>query len=139
MNMRLRESWGASNSPNLIASAGLAVVRARSVAPSFLGFAVQAERFIEAVIDHSVGLSYPAINGRDLARLMIALPPRNEQVAIAAFLDRESGKIDALVAEAERAIALLQERRAGLITAAVTGKIDVRGLLEASREREAER
>ena len=47
--------------------------------------------------------------------------------AIAAFLDHETAKLDALTAEAQRAIDLLQERRTALISAAVTGKIDVRG------------
>ncbi|MGH2388149.1 MAG: hypothetical protein ACRDIE_08075, partial [Chloroflexota bacterium] len=43
------------------------------------------------------------------------------------ILERETARIDTLVAEAETAIALLQERRTALISAAVTGKIDVRG------------
>lgn len=50
----------------------------------------------------------------------IAIPPVPEQVAIAAFLDRETEKIDALVARKERLIALLREKRAALITHAVT-------------------
>jgi type I restriction enzyme S subunit len=51
-----------------------------------------------------------------------------EQHDISVFLDRETAKFDALIAEAERAITLLQERRTALISAAVTGKIDVRGV-----------
>ena len=43
-------------------------------------------------------------------------------------------KFSALVAEAEAAIVLLQERRSALISAAVTGKIDVRGLISAKAE-----
>jgi type I restriction enzyme S subunit len=62
-----------------------------------------------------------------LRRYRFPFPSIAEQRAITAFLDRETGKIDALVAEAERAVALLKERRAALISAAVTGKIDVRG------------
>ena len=54
-------------------------------------------------------------------------PPPAEQVAIAAYLDAETAKLDALVAKVETAIELLQEHRTALITAAVTGKIDVRG------------
>ncbi|WP_310599662.1 restriction endonuclease subunit S [Desulfobulbus sp.] len=54
------------------------------------------------------------------------LPPLPEQTAIAAYLDRETAKIDQLVAKVEAAIARLQEYRTALITAAVTGKIDVR-------------
>ncbi|HUW28607.1 MAG TPA: restriction endonuclease subunit S [Sulfuriferula sp.] len=56
----------------------------------------------------------------------VALPPLDEQVAIANFLGRTTSQLDTLTAEANRAIALLQERRSALISAAVTGKIDVR-------------
>jgi type I restriction enzyme S subunit len=55
-------------------------------------------------------------------------PPRAEQDEIAEFLAHETERLDALTAEAERAIGLLQERRTALISAAVTGQIDVRGL-----------
>jgi type I restriction enzyme S subunit len=54
-------------------------------------------------------------------------PPDEEQSAIAKFLDHETAKIDAMVAKVETAIERLQEYRTALITAAVTGKIDVRG------------
>ena len=52
--------------------------------------------------------------------LPIPVPPLSEQRAIAAFLDRETAKIDALVAKKERLIELLQEKRAALISHAVT-------------------
>ena len=47
-----------------------------------------------------------------------------EQRAIAAFLDRETAKIDALMAKKERLIELLQEKRTALITRAVTKGLD---------------
>lgn len=53
-------------------------------------------------------------------------PPPDEQDEIVEFLDRETGRFDTLNAEAQRAIDLLQERRTALISAAVTGQIDVR-------------
>lgn len=53
-------------------------------------------------------------------------PPHAEQTAIATFIDDKKDKIDRLVSEAESVIILLQERRTALISAAVTGKIDVR-------------
>jgi type I restriction enzyme S subunit len=56
----------------------------------------------------------------------LPLPPLPEQIQIASFLDRECGKLDALQAKQERLIVLLKERRSALISAAVTGKIDVR-------------
>jgi type I restriction enzyme S subunit len=54
-------------------------------------------------------------------------PPLSEQSAIAAYLDRETARIDALIGKAEAMIVCLQEYRTALISAAVTGKIDVRG------------
>ncbi len=63
-----------------------------------------------------------------LKALPVPIPPHSEQLAIVAFLNYEIAKLDALTAEAERGITLLQERRTALISAAVTGKIDVRGL-----------
>jgi type I restriction enzyme S subunit len=63
-----------------------------------------------------------------LRRYRFAFPPVSEQEAIASFLDRHVEHSDAMIAEAESAMLLLQERRSALISAAVTGKIDVRGL-----------
>lgn len=53
-------------------------------------------------------------------------PPLQEQREIAAYLDAQTSRIDALIQKSERLIELSQERRAALITAAVTGQIDVR-------------
>lgn len=60
--------------------------------------------------------------------LKIAVPPRKEQDEIVGFIERQTTKLDQLTSEAEAAIGLLQERRSALISAAVTGKIDVRAL-----------
>lgn len=62
----------------------------------------------------------------EFGQLPMPFPPDKEQVEIVAFLEGETAKLDALTAEAERAIELLQERRTALISSAVTGKIDVR-------------
>ena len=56
----------------------------------------------------------------------VPLPPEAEQSAIATFLDRETAKIDALVTKVRQAIDHLKEFRTALISAAVTGKIDIR-------------
>ena len=61
--------------------------------------------------------------------LLVTWPPKAEQEKIVAFVDHVTSSIDALCGEAETAVALLQERRLALISAAVTGKIDVRGLV----------
>jgi type I restriction enzyme S subunit len=68
----------------------------------------------------------PSFRMEDLYACAIALPPTDEQSAIVAFLDSELAKFDTLTTEAQSAIDLLQERRTALISAAVTGQIDVR-------------
>jgi type I restriction enzyme S subunit len=72
----------------------------------------------------------PPLNEGQIATFVLPWPDRSEQTAIVIFLDRYTAKLDALVTEATEAISLLQERRTALISAAVTGKIDVRGLVE---------
>lgn len=56
----------------------------------------------------------------------VLIPPKPEQDAIVAFVDRETTRIDKLIDKTERSIELLHEHRTALITAAVTGKIDLR-------------
>jgi len=74
------------------------------------------------------GSTKGAITCEQIANLKIPLPPLPEQAAIAAYLDKETAKLDALVGKVEEAVERLQEYRTALITAAVTGKIDVRGI-----------
>ena len=62
----------------------------------------------------------------------VCFPPLAEQVAIAAFLDRETGKIDALISKKERLIELLQEKRTALIGRAVTKGLDANAPMKES-------
>ena len=105
---------------NMIASTGFAVIRPRAVNSAFLGYLFRSEFLVAAIIARSVGVSYPAINASDLMRLSIPVPRVDEQSAIATFVDRETAKIDALIAEQEKLIALLKEKRQALISHAVT-------------------
>jgi len=68
----------------------------------------------------------PLVTGTMVKGQRVPLPPISEQRAIAAFLDRETARIDALIEKIRKSIDLLREYRTALITAAVTGKIDVR-------------
>lgn len=83
---------------------------------------------------HSKGATFKEITLDALRRLPIVLPPLDEQLKLADFLAAELARFTTLTAEATRAIALLQERRAALISAAVTGKIDVRDALSNDEE-----
>jgi type I restriction enzyme S subunit len=75
---------------------------------------------------HAKGATFKEITLEMLRNLAIVLPPLAEQRAIVAHLDEKCGKIDQLKAKAERGIELLKERRSALISAVVTGKIDIR-------------
>jgi len=75
------------------------------------------------------GAILPGLNSETIANIEIALPPHDQQVALLQFLREQRGQFDQLVADAQLSIHLLQERRSALISAAVTGKIDVRGLV----------
>ncbi len=81
-----------------------------------------------------MGSTHQTIYMPDVAKLMMGLPSRQEQAGIVSFIDAETARLDALTAEATRAIALLKERRTALISAAVTGKIDVRNTLPPLQE-----
>ena len=76
--------------------------------------------------DVSMDSAVPGLSREHAYGKYLPLPPAREQCAIADYLDRETERIDALTSKAEAAIERLQEYRAALITAAVTGKIDVR-------------
>ena len=77
--------------------------------------------FIQATIQN--------VSAERYASLWLPIPPLSEQCAVAAVLDRETAKVDALVTKTRDAINRLNEYRTALISAAVTGKIDVRGEL----------
>ncbi|MEB2284742.1 MAG: hypothetical protein B6D46_13435 [Polyangiaceae bacterium UTPRO1] len=70
------------------------------------------------------GITRFGLGGDAIRTGMFAVPPEPEQRAIAAFLDRETARIDALMAKKERLIELLQEKRTALITRAVTRGLD---------------
>lgn len=110
---------------NLIVSTGFAVVRPSSVLDHrFCKYAVRANRFLWEVESRSTGVSYPAINASDLGDIAVTLPEVGAQRVIAAYLDRETTRIDGLIAEKERMLALLEEKRVALISRVVTRGLD---------------
>jgi type I restriction enzyme S subunit len=107
------------------------VAPADGIDAAWLVYVLRAKALVDPLLSLSLGAAVRGINIRDLKRLCIVLPPAEERAAIATYLDRETTRIDALIADANQAITLLQERRTALITAAVTGQIDVRAHAEA--------
>jgi type I restriction enzyme, S subunit len=116
-----------SDLPGVVCGYHLSIVRSKpGVCGAFVkrlfdshGIRVQTEIAAKGLT--RVGLSQGAFDD-----LLVPLPCREEQENIAKFLDSETAKIDSLIEQQKRLITLLQERRSALISAAVTGKIDVR-------------
>jgi type I restriction enzyme, S subunit len=98
----------------------------RNALTGFVYFALQASQ--ERLMVHATGGGQPNINQDTVRKFKIALPPLEDQQRIVDHLTEVTGKIDRLLSRAQDSVTLFRERRAALISAAVTGKIDVRGL-----------
>ena len=122
----LKAVWHAGGpTDHLIASTGFAVFSPGTHSfPEFVSYLCQSEFFTNRVAAESSGVSYPAIAESRLETLEVSVPPLLEQHGIASFLDREKARIDALVAKQQELIRLLQEKRAALISHAVTKGLD---------------
>ncbi|HEY0755758.1 MAG TPA: hypothetical protein VGD98_17500, partial [Ktedonobacteraceae bacterium] len=70
-----------------------------------------------------------SISSTNLKELPLVFPPDEEQKAIMVYLNQQTQKIDTLISTITNGIKKLQEYRTALISAAVTGKIDVRGVM----------
>ncbi len=102
----------------------------------FLRWIFESQPFTQYVDLTCTGTAQRVLNMDDLSALRFAFPEVEEQQKISGVLDRTIGKFDDLINRARQAMELLTERRAALISAAVTGKIDVRGEV-AAQEQEA--
>lgn len=108
-----------------ICSTGFAVLSANGeVLSKFLAYWARSVYFVDEVVARSVGVSYPAVNAPDLGNIPCPVLSPKGQRAIAAFLDRETARIDALIEKKSRQIALLHEKRAAVISHAVTKGLD---------------
>jgi type I restriction enzyme S subunit len=92
----------------------------------FTQYQILNREFIAIVNGSTFGSKMPRASWEFVGGIQVTSPPIIEQQTIATFLDSETAKFDVLTLEAKRATELLQERRSALISAAVTGKIDVR-------------
>lgn len=94
--------------------------------PGYLMWALNSEPVYQQVMEKNIGSTSPHVNIGDVINFRFPCPTFEEQVRIADYLSVSASRLTNAVQTAEEGIALLQERRAALISAAVTGKIDVR-------------
>jgi type I restriction enzyme S subunit len=107
---------------------GIIIVRPRmeSSVKNFVRWFFLSEEFLTQAELASTGSTIQHFGPTHLSTMALALPPLPEQGAVADYLDRETAKMAALVSKVRAAIDRLKELRTALISAAVTGKIDVR-------------
>jgi type I restriction enzyme S subunit len=111
--------------PRMAVNEHVFILRTRHDGSSRFLFYLMASDFVQSQIDISErGAAQPGLPSSFSADVACPFPPLDEQCAITAFLDRETARIDALVAKKEELIELLQEQRAALITRAVTKGLD---------------
>ncbi|MCI5190575.1 MAG: restriction endonuclease subunit S [Candidatus Electrothrix sp. AS4_5] len=111
---------------DIIVSTGFAVVSPKfDYDKKYFSHLLTCEKIIDKICSLSVGISYPAVNSSDIANIQVWYPVRKEeQTAIAAYLDRKTAEIDKLIANKERLIELYEEEKKAVINQAVTKGLD---------------
>lgn len=117
----------AENMPNFAMGQDVCLIRLiEEVLPEYILFVLKSGVVFQQLELAMVGSTFKRINVDDIRNFLVAFPPYKEQLCIVNELKRILGKYDVLVSKAQSKIGLMQERRTALISAAVTGKIDVR-------------
>lgn len=109
---------------------GRFLINKNRMAPEFLQIWIQSQPFYLQIMLAVTGTAQFNVSAEQVQSTMAAFPPLDEQQLINEYITGECLRFASIIDEAQAAITLLQERRAALISAAVTGKIDVRGLVD---------
>ncbi|MBV7515598.1 restriction endonuclease subunit S [Pseudomonas sp. PDM25] len=115
----------AINSVDVVINQQLQAFVPRKIRAEYLRSIVSLSREYFELIGTSATLVY--VNQQGFENLPVLLPSTSEQDSICVYVDEANARFDALLSQSLESIQLLQERRSALISAAVTGKIDVRG------------
>ncbi|WP_433512209.1 restriction endonuclease subunit S [Nonomuraea sp. CA-143628] len=117
-----------ASSSGFLCGTGSALIRLNVdvIDPAFAAIVFSSRRNRDALALASVGSTMDNLNSDIIGSLRVPVPALDEQCRLVAQLNEATAKIDSLIVETERFIELSRERRSALITAAVTGQIDVR-------------
>lgn len=113
------------NERGIITSAYVVARATKNIQAEYLNHLLRAYDSLKVFYSMGGGLRQ-SLKYSDLRRMPLLIPPFEEQNEINNFLSRQYSRIETLIGKTERSINLLKEHRSALITAAVTGKIDVR-------------
>ena len=103
------------------------------IVPEYLQYRLLEPTFTKLSDGSTFGAKMPRVDWKFMGNLKFSLPSEDEQRAIAGFLRRETAKIDSLVAKKRRLIELLKEKRAALISHAVTKGLNPDATMKPSR------
>ena len=104
--------------------------------PKFLFYFMQTDLFQSYIQVNGTGATFFGVSQQAIGNYRLVLPPLEEQEEIVDFLNRLSSKLSSLESDKNQMIQLLKERRTALVSAAVTGKIDVRNWVAPTTEPE---
>jgi type I restriction enzyme S subunit len=108
-------------------NSSIAVIRpTKSIQSVFLYWFLSSNYIQELIQAMKDGMGVPHLFQADIRKFVVLIPPLSEQQAVADYLDHETAKIDGLISKIGQGIEKLKEYSTALISAAVTGKIDVR-------------
>ncbi|EMA2217655.1 restriction endonuclease subunit S [Escherichia coli] len=120
----LAKAWLATFSG--VCSSEFLVLKVEKLNPKYLNYFILSQTFIKQVDSSTYGTKMPRANWEDIGQLPIPLCSYEESKKIAMYLDKLTANLDILKEQQLHQIELLKERRTALISAAVTGKIDLR-------------
>lgn len=120
-------AMGVTRQPGIVSPAYNVYRPVTELDPEYLDLLVRTSRFAEEITRYSKGVwsSRMRLYPEGLYEAWLPVPPKEEQQAIVAHIKQETQKIDAFTLATEKTINLLQERRSALISAAVTGQLDL--------------
>jgi type I restriction enzyme S subunit len=111
---------------SLLSSVALIRSRKNILKSRYLKHHLNASVFKDEMLNRLSGGAMTRFTIDGISRFNVVIPPIEEQEEIVEYIEARTSQMDVLIAKAETAISFMQERRTALISAAVTGKIDVR-------------
>ena len=106
-------------------ASSLVVIRANNISARFLNYYLNASFILEQATLTAIGIGSLNLAAEDIAKVLVTIPPKEEQQEIAAFLDQKCAEIDTLITKKEQFLTELESYKKSLIYEYVTGKKEV--------------
>lgn len=118
-----------NNEPIILGKSAAYINCGEELNPKYLLFYLKSDRLKHYYDLEVTGTTIYNLSLNSIRKLKVCIPPKDEQIEISEYCEIQEKKFNTLITKARQAIELMKERRTALISAAVTGKIDVRGMV----------